>query len=66
MRELVYKVCYTIYQGSIYLWQIGSVPTHCKVPKHFDKDCLKIFLLLSALLTIIQISEKSDHLAKKC
>ena len=64
MSQLVYKVCYTIYQGSIYLWQIGPVPIHCKVPKHFGKDCLKIFA--SALLTMIQISEKSDHLAKKC
>ena len=56
MRQLVYQVCYNRYQDSFYLWRIGPVPKHFKVPKYFDKDCLKIiFLLSSALSMMIQI-----------
>ena len=56
MRKFVYQVCYTRYQGSFYLWRIGPLTKHCKVPKCFDKDCVKIFLLFSALLMMFQIS----------
>ena len=64
MRKFVYQVCYTRYQGSFYLWQIGPLTKHCKVPKCFDKDCVKIFLLFSALLMMFQISRSFlDHSA---
>ena len=39
---------------------------YCKVPKHYDQDCLKFFFLLSTLPMMIQISGKSTHLAQKC
>ena len=39
MRQLVYQVCYTRYHVSFYLWLIGSVLKHCKVPKYYDHDC---------------------------
>ena len=65
MRQLLCKVCYARYQGSFYLWQIGPVPKR-EVSKYFDKDCLQIFLSLSAFLMMIQISGKSNHVAQKC
>ena len=39
MRQLVYQVCYTRFHVSFYLWLIGSVLKHCKVPKYYDQDC---------------------------
>ena len=33
------QVCRTGYHVSFYLWLIGSVLKHCKVPKYFDQDC---------------------------
>ena len=39
MRQLVYQVCYTRYHVSLYLWLIGSVLKHCKVPKYYEWDC---------------------------
>ena len=39
MRQLLYLVCYTRYHVSFYLWLIGSVLKHCKVPKYYDQDC---------------------------
>ena len=39
MRQLVYQVCSTRYQASFYLWQLGPVLKHCKVPKYYDQDC---------------------------
>ena len=38
MGQLVYQVYYTRYQVSFYLWQIGPVLKHCKVPKSYDQD----------------------------
>ena len=64
MRQLIYQVWHTKYQVSFYLWQIGPVLKHCKVPKHV-RDCLKVFLLLSTLSMMIQVSGKSAHLAQK-
>ena len=46
------------YQVSFYIWLIGSVLKHCKVPKYYDQDCLKAFFLLSKLPMVIQISRK--------
>ena len=53
----MYQVCYSRYRVSFYLWLIGSVLKHCKVPKYYDHDCslsvsycawlwTKMFLLL--------------------
>ena len=39
MRQLVDQVCYSRYHVSFYLWLIGSVLQHCKVPKYYDQDC---------------------------
>ena len=35
----MYQVCYTRYHVSFYLWLIGSVLKHCKVPKYYEQDC---------------------------
>ena len=61
----MYQVCYTRYHVFFYLWLIGSVLKHCKVPKYYDQDCLKIFFLLSTLAGMIRISDKNAHLAHK-
>ena len=37
-RQLVYQVCYNRYHVSLYLWLVGSVLKHCKVPKYYDQD----------------------------
>ena len=42
MRQLVYQVCYTRYHIWFYLWLIGSVLKHCKVPKYYEQDCRQI------------------------
>ena len=34
----MYQVCYTRYHVSFYLWLIGSVLKHCKVPKYYEQD----------------------------
>ena len=36
-----------------------------KVPEDYKQDCLKIFILFSALAMMIQVSRKSTHLAQK-
>ena len=36
--KLVYQVCYTRYRVSFYLWLIGSVLRHCKLPKFMTKN----------------------------
>ena len=54
------------YQGFFYLWGIGPVLKQYKVPKYFDQDCLKIFVLLFTLSMMIQISGKSHHFNQKC
>ena len=61
----MYQVCYTRYHVSFYLWLIGSVLKHCKVPKYYDQDCLKLFFLISTLPAKIGISEKKAHLLQK-
>ena len=33
------QVCYTRYQVSFYLWQIGLVLKHCKISKYKHQDC---------------------------
>ena len=38
------------YEVLFYLWRIGSVLKHCKVPKSYDKHFLKIFFF--ALYTV--------------
>ena len=65
MRQLAYQVCYTRYRVSFYLWQLGSALKYCKVPKYYDQDCLKIFLLVSALPFMIELYGKSGHFAEK-
>ena len=54
----MYQVCHIRYHISFYLWLIGSILKHCKVPKYYGQDYLKIFFLLSTLPAMIQISEK--------
>ena len=61
-----YQVCYTRYHVSFYLWLIGSVLKHCKVPKYYEQDCLKIFFLISAVPAMIRISGANAHLLQKC
>ena len=39
VRQLVYQVCYTRYQFSLYLWCTGSLLKHFKVPKYYEQDC---------------------------
>ena len=34
-----YQACHTRYLVWFYLWLIGSVLKHWKVPKYFDQDC---------------------------
>ena len=50
---------------SFYLWLTGSVLKHCKVPKYYDHDCLKIFFLLSTLPAMIRISGKKHSFDSK-
>ena len=38
VRELLYQVYYTGYQILFYLWQIGPVLEHCKVPNYYDRN----------------------------
>ena len=45
MRQVVYQVCYTRYHFSFYVWLIGSVLQHCKVPKYHDQDCRSIYIV---------------------
>ena len=56
-EETCYQVCYTRYQVSFYLKWIGSL-LYCKVRKHYDHDCLKIFFLIFTIPMVIKISEK--------
>ena len=39
MRQLVYQVCFTRSQVSLYLWRIEAALKHCKVPKYYDQGC---------------------------
>ena len=57
----MYQVCYTRHQGSLYLWLIASVLKYCKVRKHYDQNCAKMFLLPSKLPMMIQVSVKTAH-----
>ena len=47
------------------MWRIGPALKYCSVPKYYDLDCQKVFLMLSAHPMIIQISGKSALLALK-
>ena len=42
-RENSYQVCYSRYHVSFYLWLIGSLLKHCKVPKYYNQDCSLMF-----------------------
>ena len=42
-----------------------SVLKHCKVPKYFEQDCLKIYFFISTLPAMIGISGKNVHLPQK-
>ena len=48
-----------------YFWRMGPVIKHCKVPKYYDQDCLKLLLLLSTLQVMIQVPRKSAHIGFK-
>ena len=50
MGQLVYQVYYTRCHSLFYLWLIGSILKHCKVPKYYEQDCR------NALLTIYKFS----------
>ena len=39
VKPNLYEVCNSRYHVSLYLWLIGSVLKHCKVPKDYDQDC---------------------------
>ena len=54
---------FSIFPKLFYLWRTGPVLKHCKLPKYYDQDCLKIFILLSTLPKTIAISGKGAHLA---
>ena len=54
-----------LYKVSFCLWLIRSVLKHCKVPKYYDQDCLKIFFLPSTLPMMIQISTKKCSFGSK-
>ena len=60
----IYQACYTRDHVSFYLWLIGSVLKHCKVPKYYGQACLKIWLLISKLSINIQILWKNAHLVQ--
>ena len=57
-RQLVDQVCYTRDHLTLYWWLIGSVLTHCKIPKYYDQDCLKYFFLLFTDPRMIETSGK--------
>ena len=52
----MYQVCYPKYQVLFCLWLMEPLLKHCKVPKYYKQDCLKIFFLISTLLAMIGIS----------
>ena len=54
IKQLVYQVCYTSYQLSLYLWRIRPMLKRCRVPKYSDQDYLKILILHSTLSMMIQ------------
>ena len=41
---------------------MGLLLKHCKVPKYYGQDCVKIFFLVSTLRMMIEISEKKNAL----
>ena len=55
----------TKYHVSFYLWLINFVLKNCNVPKYYDRDCLKVFWLLSTLPVIIWISGRTPIWFKK-
>ena len=52
------KVSHTRYQVLFYFWSVETVLKLCKIPKDYEQDCLKIFILLLPTLKIILISEQ--------
>ena len=65
MRQLLYQLYYTRYQVSFYLYQMGPLLKHSKVPKYYDQDYLKIFFLLCIIPVMIPIFGNSAYLAQK-
>lgn len=55
--QLVFKICYTGYQVLFCLRRIGSVLKQFNIPKYYNQDSLRYFLL-SAVLMMIEVSEK--------
>ena len=49
MKQLVYLVGYTRYQGSFYLRRIEPILKRYKVSKYYDQDCMKIFQKVSSV-----------------
>ena len=56
----LHQVCLSSYQVLFYFCLIKFVLKHCKVPKYYQKDCLKVFFLLSTLPVMIRISRKNS------
>ena len=63
--QLIDLVCCIDHQVLFYLSPIRPVLKHFKVLRFYEQDCLKIFLLLFALLIMIQVSGKISHIAQK-
>ena len=56
---------HTRYHASPHPWPIRPALKHCKVPKYYDQDSLKIFPLLSTLPAMIRIPGKNVLLVQK-
>ena len=62
VRHLVHQVSYTRYHVSFYLWLIGSVLEHCKVPKYYDQDCRSLFhICANSVKSVSQISGTKNY-----
>ena len=74
MRQLVDQAGCNRNHVLLYLWFVGSVLKHCKVPKYYDQDCslLDTFLrkellhhLISMKEVILQIREMKFSIHKE-
>ena len=64
MWQFVYQLCYTRYQVPFYLWWIGHVLKHCKVPKYYAENVktIKVWrklgrVMLRNLITAWKVSK---------
>ena len=62
----MYQVCYTRYHVSFYLWLIGSVLKHCKVPKYYDHDCRFVFLYVDSKFDVPKCKYACKNSSLKC